>query len=280
MSNAVILTDRGVVEVAGPDTVKFLHGILTNDVKSLKPGEARYAALLTPQGKIIVDFLAFAVDAADGRVILLDCPSALVGDLVDRLTKYKLRANITIADRSAELASVAFPEAGDKPDIDALALAPDPRSTLLGWRALATREGAEKAAAAGSEIYEARRIAAGVPAGGLDFAYGDAFPHEANMDRLAGVDFKKGCFIGQEVVSRMKHRGTVRKRVTPFHAEGPAPAPGTPVIAGDVEIGVTGSRYGEEGLALIRLDKLEDAKAGGVKPLAGGVPLEFAVAEG
>lgn len=280
MTNAILLADRGVVEVAGADTVKFLHGLLTNDVKSLQPGEARYAALLTPQGKIIADFIAFAVQTENGTAILLDCPGALTPDLLRRLTMYKLRADIAITDRSGEFASLAFPDATEKPDIEAAALAPDPRSPSLGWRALATREAAAKTAAATSEAYDARRIAAGVPAGGLDFVYGDAFPHEANMDRLAGVDFKKGCFVGQEVVSRMKHRGPVRKRVTPFHAEGPAPAPGTPVIAGEVEIGVTGSSSGEGGLALIRLDKLEDAKAAGVQPLAGGVPLEFTVAEG
>lgn len=279
MTSAIILADRGVVEVAGADATKFLHGLLTNDVKSLRPGEARYAALLSPQGKILVDFLAFARAAEEGLAFLLDAPSALVPDLVRRLTLYKLRADISISDRSAEFVSLAFPDATDKPEAEAVALAPDPRSPSLGWRGIVRREGATSAEAA-QEFYDARRIAAGVPSGGVDFVYGDAFPHEANMDRLAGVDFKKGCFVGQEVVSRMKHRGTVRKRVTLFHADGPAPAPGTPIVAGDVEIGVTGSRFGEDGLALIRLDKLEDAKAGGVRPLAGGVALEFTVAEG
>lgn len=279
MTNAIILADRGVVEVAGADAVKFLHGLLTNDVKSLKAGEARFAALLSPQGKILVDFLVFAKEGEDGAVFLLDCPSALVADLLRRLTMYKLRANISIVDRSAEFVSIAFPDAAEKPEFEAVALAPDPRSPGLGWRGLATPAVAVTIAAAAREAYEARRIAAGVPDGGVDFVYGDAFPHEANMDRLAGVDFKKGCFVGQEVVSRMKHRGTVRKRVTPFRAEGLAPAPGTPVTAGEVEIGVTGSRFGGEGLALIRLDKLEDAKAGGATPLAGGVALQFTVAE-
>ncbi len=280
MTNAIILEDRGVVEVAGADAVKFLHNLLTNDVNALQAGEARFAALLSPQGKILADFLVFARETEDGLAFLLDCSSALVADLLRRLTFYRLRANIAISDRSADFASLAFPDAAEKPEVDALALAPDPRSPSLGWRGLATHEAAAKIAATPRDAYEARRIAAGVPDGGVDFTYGDAFPHEANMDRLAGVDFKKGCFVGQEVVSRMKHRGTVRKRVTLFHAEGPAPAPGTPVTAGEVEIGVTGSRLGEEGLALIRLDKLEDAKAGGTRPLAGGVALEFAVTTG
>jgi folate-binding protein YgfZ len=280
MASATILTDRGVVEVAGPDAAKFLHGILTNDVKSLEAGEARFAALLTPQGKIIVDFMIFAKAAEDGLLFLLDCPAALTPTLLDRLKFYKLRAAVTLTDRSAELASVAFPEATDKPELDAVALAADPRAPTLGWRGLATREIAATIATAPRETYDSRRIAAAVPDGGVDFEYGDAFPHEANMDRLAGVDFKKGCFLGQEVVSRMKHRGPVRKRVTMFHAQGAAPAPGTPVKAGEVEIGVTGSAVGDEGLALIRLDRLADAKAGGAIPLAGGVALDFTVPEG
>jgi hypothetical protein len=278
MASATLLSDRGVVEVAGVDAAKFLHGILTNDVKSLAAGEARFAALLTPQGKIIVDFMIFATAGEDGLVFLLDCPAALTETLLDRLKFYKLRAAVTIADRSAELASLAFPEATQAPALDAI-LAPDPRAPTLGWRGLATREVAASIASTPREDYDARRIAAAVPDGGVDFEYGDAFPHEANMDRLAGVDFKKGCFLGQEVVSRMKHRGPVRKRVTTFHAQGPAPAPGTPVKAGDVEIGVTGSAVGSEGLALIRLDRLADAKAGGATPLAGGALLEFAVTE-
>jgi hypothetical protein len=279
MTSATLLSDRGVVEVAGPDAAKFLHGILTNDVKSLAAGEARFAALLTPQGKIIVDFLIFAIVGEEGLVFLLDCPASMVETLLDRLKFYKLRAAVTLTDRSADYACVAFPEATEKPAFDAVALAADPRAPSLGWRGLTARAAASVATAPRA-IYDARRIAAAAPEGGVDFLYGDAFPHETNMDRLAGVDFGKGCFLGQEVVSRMKHRGPVRKRVATFHAEGAAPAPGTPVKAGEVEIGVTGSAVGGEGLALIRLDKLADAKAGGATPLAGGVALEFTVGEG
>ncbi|ATQ69998.1 MULTISPECIES: CAF17-like 4Fe-4S cluster assembly/insertion protein YgfZ [Methylosinus] len=279
MASATLLSDRGVVEVAGPDAAKFLHGILTNDVNSLAAGEARFAALLTPQGKIITDFMIFAKAAEDGLVFLLDCPAALKETLLDRLKFYKLRAAVTLTDRSGEFASVAFPEAAEKPEIDAIALAADPRAPTLGWRGLVAKALAVTVATAPRALYDAKRIAAAAPDGGIDFDYGDAFPHEANMDRLAGVDFKKGCFLGQEVVSRMKHRGPVRKRVTTFHAQGPAPAPGTPVKAGEVEIGVTGSAVGGEGLALIRLDRLADAKSGGAVPLAGGIALDFSVPE-
>jgi folate-binding protein YgfZ len=275
MTDSVVLSDRGIVEVAGPDATKFLHNLVTNDIASLSPGEARFAGLLSPQGKILFDFLVFARDEEEGRAYLLDCPRALVPDLVRRLSMYKMRAQLTITDRSEELASMAFVDGGqESPEVVAVAFARDPRSPELGWRGVVAASDADGGSA--REKYEKLRIEAGVPQGGVDFIYGDAFPHEANMDLLSGLDFKKGCYIGQEVVSRMKHRGTVRKRVTPFSATGPAPAPGTPITVGELEIGVTGSSLGEKGLALIRLDRLEDARSAGAEPLAGGVALEFA----
>jgi len=269
MTTAILLADRGIVEVAGDDACKFLHNLVTNDIASLKPGEARFAALLTPQGKILFDFLVFA--PGEGRY-LLDCPLSLAADLEKRLNMYKLRAKATVENRSAELEAIAFPDATMAPKVEALALAADPRAAL-GWRALA--EKGTVVALGERDEYDARRIHAGVPMGGVDFTYSDAFPHEADMDLLAGLDFKKGCYVGQEVVSRMKHRGLVRKRVTPFRAQGGAPAPGETIRAGDIEIGVTGSRMGEAGLALIRLDRLADARKKGDAPVAGGVALEF-----
>ncbi|MCC3245568.1 folate-binding protein [Methylocystis sp. WRRC1] len=269
MTTAILLADRGVIEVAGADAGKFLHNLVTNDIASLERGEARFAALLTPQGKILFDFLVFAT--GEGRY-LLDCPLSLAADLEKRLNMYKLRSKLTVENRSAELEAVAFPDATEAPKVEALALASDPRAAL-GWRAIAEKG---KIVALGERgEYDARRIRAGVPLGGVDFTYNDAFPHEADMDLLAGLDFKKGCYVGQEVVSRMKHRGLVRKRVTPYRAKGDAPAPGETIRAGEIEIGVTGSRAGDEGLALIRLDRLADAKEKGDAPMAGGVALEF-----
>jgi tRNA-modifying protein YgfZ len=243
---------------------------VTNDIAGLKPGEARFAALLTPQGKILFDFVVFAM--GEGR-FLLDCPLSLAGDLAKRLTLYKLRAKLSVTDLSEAFEVLAFPSDA-RPEVAALALAPDPRAAALGWRGVAEKG---RIAATGSfEDYEARRIGAGVPRGGVDFAYSDAFPHEADMDLFAGLDFKKGCYVGQEVVSRMKHRNLVRKRVTPYRAPGGAPKPGETIRAGEIEIGVTGSSHGEEGLALIRLDRLADAAAKGDAPTAGGVTLAFA----
>jgi folate-binding protein YgfZ len=270
MTTAIPLADRGVIEVSGEDAAKFLHNLVTNDVAGLTPGDARFAALLTPQGKILFDFVVFAL--GEGR-FLLDCPLSLAGDLEKRLNLYKLRAKITIANRSDSLEAVAFPDTTEAPAVEMLALAPEPRSAALGWRGIAER--GRIAASGAPEDYEARRIRAGVPKGGVDFAYSDAFPHEADMDLYAGLDFKKGCYVGQEVVSRMKHRNLVRKRVTPYRAAGGAPAPGEPIRAGEIEIGITGSAVGEEGLALIRLDRLADAREKGDAPMAGGVALDF-----
>ncbi|HYA81027.1 MAG TPA: folate-binding protein, partial [Methylocystis sp.] len=257
MAEAVLLDDRAVVEIAGPDAAKFLHNLVTNEILKLRPGEARFGALLTPQGKIIADFLAFAQGEGDTRSFLLDCPKALIDDLVRRLGMYKLRAEVKVARRD-DLATYVFLDA-ERPQVEAAALAPDPRAEALGWRALAPLGSIEASGARAD--YDARRVEAGVPQGGVDFAYGDAFPHEANMDLLAGVDFGKGCYVGQEVVARMKHRGLARKRVARYRAQGPAPAPGAAIVAGEKEIGVVGSNSAESGLALIRLDRLEEALA-------------------
>lgn len=270
MTTAILLEDRGVIDVSGEDAARFLHNLVTNDILSLTAGQARFAALLTPQGKILFDFVVFAL--GEGR-FLLDCPLSLAADLAKRLTMYKLRAKITVADLSDRLEVVAFPDADAPPAVAAVAAAPDPRAAALGWRAIAEK-GSLPAPGALAD-YETRRIRAGVPKGGVDFNYADAFPHEADMDLLAGLDFKKGCYVGQEVVSRMKHRGLVRKRVTPYRAAGGAPAPGEAIRAGEIEIGITGSAAGEEGLALIRLDRLADAREKGEPPTAGGVALEF-----
>jgi folate-binding protein YgfZ len=133
----------------------------------------------------------------------------------------------------------------------------------MGSRLAAPRPGLPPASAS-ADAYEARRIALGLPKGGIDFAYGDAFPHEANMDRLHGVDFKKGCYVGQEVVSRVEHRGTARKRIAKVRFDGDPPPPGTPVRAGDIEIGTMGSAAGSRGLAMVRTDRAREAMAAGV----------------
>jgi tRNA-modifying protein YgfZ len=271
---AAMLEDRGVVSVSGEDATGFLQGLLTNDVERLGPGEARYGALLTPQGKILFDMIAVRAPGEEPSY-LIDCAAAQAADLAKRLGFYKLRAKVSIVDQSAGRAVAAF--WGEMPPrIDDGLLFADPRDPRLGWRAILPRP---VAAAVGLEHvgeYEGLRIAVGAPKGGLDFAYADAFPHDANLDLLHGVDFDKGCYVGQEVVSRMKHRGTARKRVARVKLAGPAPAPGTPVLDRELAVGALGSSSGREALALLRLDRAEEAKAAGRTLSAGGVGLALA----
>lgn len=272
---AALLPDRGVVKIAGDDARRFLHGLVTADVTNLTPGQSRFAALLTPQGKIIADFILVEAEAADGGGFFLDCPRALASALAERLTFYRLRAKASIEDLSAKLGVLA---AWNGTGTTQCGLTyPDPRLPALGLRCLLPPALAGEAAVelgatlSHADAYEIHRIAHGIPRGGVDFSYGDAFPHETNMDQLGGVDFSKGCYIGQEVVSRVEHRGTARSRIVPIAYDGFAPEPGTAVIAGDKEIGTLGSTGGGRGLAMLRLGRVEDAMAAGQPLIAGGI---------
>lgn len=274
---AAFLTDRGVVKVGGNDARGFLNGLVTTDIDRLQPGLGRFGALLTPQGKIIADFLVTQATAGQGGGFLFDVPKALAQTLADRLGFYKLRAKVTIENLSDGLGVLAVWD-GDpamKPDLTFA----DPRDERMGWRTLVPADLAEKAAKAiGAEVldasaYEAHRIACGVPRGGADFIYGDAFPHETNMDRLHGVDFDKGCYIGQEVVSRMEHRGTARTRTIRVSVDQSAPEVGVSVTAGDKTIGTMGSAANGRGLALLRTDRASDALDAGLQLSAGGLPI-------
>jgi folate-binding protein YgfZ len=277
---AAFLPDRGVVKVSGEDARNFLNGLVTADVTVLQPGLGRFGALLTPQGKITVDFLITEAPSGHGGGFLIDCPRVLAQALADKLGFYKLRAKVTVENLSDSLGVLAAwdGEPGMKPD---LAFA-DPRNTALGWRILAPEELKQKVAdligadLVDSAVYEAHRIASGVPRGGLDFMYGDAFPHETNMDRLNGVDFDKGCYVGQEVVSRMQHRGTARTRTVRVVLEDFSPEAGTAILAGEKPVGTIGSTSGQNGLALIRVDRAADALQAGTKLTAGGLAIRLA----
>jgi folate-binding protein YgfZ len=277
---AALLPDRGVVKVAGDDARKFLNGLVTCDLAKVAPAQACFAALLTPQGKIIADFLLAEAPPADGGGFFLDCPRALAPGLVQRLNFYKLRAKVVIEDLSETLGVLAVWDGVAATDYG-LCYA-DPRLPDLGLRCMLPPHLAQDAAAdVGATLtepaaYEARRIALGVPRGGLDFIYGDAFPHETDMDQLGGVDFDKGCFVGQEVVSRIEHRGTARTRLVPIAYDGFAPEAGTPVSAGDKSVGTFGSSAQGHGLAMLRLDRAADALAAGQSLSAGGVAIRLA----
>jgi hypothetical protein len=277
---AAFLPDRGVVKVGGEDARNFLNGLVTTDVTLVRPGLGRFGALLTPQGKIVADFIITEAPAGHGGGFLLDVPRALAKGLTDKLGFYKLRAKVTVENLSDSLGMMAVwdGEPSTKPDLTFA----DPRDATLGWRILVPEELVHKVAdLIGAELtdsaaYDAHRIATGVPRGGLDFIYGDAFPHETNMDRLHGVDFEKGCYVGQEVVSRMQHRGTARTRTMRVALDAAAPEAGTAVLAGDKPVGTMGSSAGGKGLALIRTDRAIDALNAGTPLTSGGLSIRIA----
>jgi hypothetical protein len=237
------LSSRAVIAVFGPDWRSFLQGLLTQDVETLAPGELRFAGLLTPQGKLLYDL--FVAGTEDGA--LLDVQADQRDALLQRLTMYRLRAKVTL-------------EASDRPvlavfggEVAGEGLYADPRLPALGARAYDDR-----AANADEDAYDAHRLALGVP-GPADWGQERTYPIEANFDLLAGIDFKKGCFVGQETTSRMKRRGTIKTRMLPIAFDGPPPAFGAEVLAGELRAGeVLGGRDGRA-MALLRLDRIDGA---------------------
>jgi tRNA-modifying protein YgfZ len=283
---AALLPDRGVVKVVGDGTRSFLHGLLTADIQNLKAGEARFCALLTPQGKIITDFFVAEAPAQDGGGFFFDAPKTLTATLIEKLNLYKLRARVIIEDLSDVLSVLAVwhgspPSAAPAGHTKIGLSYADPRIPALGLRVMLPPHLASTAASglgatlADASEYDAHRIALGVPQGGLDFRYGDAFPHEADMDQLAGIDFQKGCYVGQEVVSRMEHRGTARTRAVPVRYDGAAPQSGTAIVAGDRQLGHIGSAAAGIGIALLRLDRVAEALSRAEPLTAGGVPVHL-----
>jgi len=282
---AALLPDRGAVKVVGDGARSFLHGLVTADMLNLRPGAARFCALLTPQGKIIADFFVAEAPARDGGGFFLDTPRVLTSALIEKLNLYKLRAKVIIEDLSDILGVLAAWDGSPPPRAPSQSVGlsyVDPRIPALGLRVMlpphlaATAASSLGATLVEASAYEAHRIALGVPQGGLDFRYGDAFPHEADMDQLGGVDFQKGCYVGQEVVSRMEHRGTARTRAVPVRYEdGAAPPAGTAILAADRQIGHLGSVADGLGIALLRLDRAAEALSHSEPLTAGGVPIRL-----
>jgi folate-binding protein YgfZ len=264
------LDDRAIVRVAGPGAETFLQNIITADMAGLTAAGIAYGGLLTPQGKILFDFLIHDPPQGDdenGRAFLFDLPAGQAEDFIRRLGFYRLRAkvDITLADGLAVFA--AWPDGDDAP----ANARSDPRLAALGRRWIAAPGGG--ATNATCDEWHAHRIALVVPESGVDFALGEAFPYDAAMDTLNGVAFAKGCYIGQEVVSRMQHRGTARRRVVALSADGPLPAPGVDITADGRPIGRLGSSDGQHGIGVVRLDRLHAALDGGATVLAGDMPV-------
>ena len=257
-----LLADRAVLLVEGDEAEALLNRLVTRNVAGMRAGEARYAALLSPQGKLAVDFLVYR--RADG--FLLDCPTSEAEALTKKLTLFRLRARVAIA-LQPELA-VAAVWGGTLVEAPGPAFR-DPRHDQMGWRIIAPRARL-RMFPDDQGAYERYRILLGVPRGGQDFVYGDTFVHEANLDLLFGVDFDKGCYIGQEVVSRVHHRNSARKRVVKVKVYGDPPEVGAALTAGPAQVGTLTSLSGHDGLATARIDRLAEAEAAKQPVLAGG----------
>ncbi len=270
---ASLLADRGVIKIAGSEATAFLHRLATNSMLGMRQGEGRYAAILTPQGKLLFDFFVVPLQEGAEAGYLLDCGRDQIQDLLKKLSFHKLRAKIAIEDESARLAVAALWGDAEPREFEGVAFA-DPRMPALGFRLIGAPDKLAAFAPDPLAAYEARRIALGVPKGGVDFAYGDAFVHDADLDWLNGVDFQKGCYPGQEVVARVHFRNSPRKRILKVRFNGPPPRPGSEVMMGDIDIGRVGSIAGSEGLAMLRIDRLEDAKSAGIPLKAGEASLD------
>ncbi len=245
---AARLEDRAILALTGPEVRPFLQGLITNDIESVRPGKAAYAALLTPQGKILFDFIITEGDGA----ILLDCQKSVRDSLAKRLKLYRLRAKVEIETRDQLGVFVGLEGRSAERAIGFS----DPRLGLLGRRYIAAI--AEMPAQIDTaEAYRALRLDLGVPEG-TDFGSDRIFALDAGLNELNAISFTKGCYVGQELTARMKHRGTARKRL--LVVSGSNLTAGNNVLAGDKDIGEITSSYGNSGFALIRLDRLEDEK--------------------
>ena len=245
MSNLALLPNRAVIEVSGKDRVSFLQGLVSNDVAEAAPGRAVWAALLTPQGKWLADFFILA----DGARLLLDCEAGQAAMLTQRLTRFRLRAEVAVQPVPLQVYASwgrAAPETG--------IAAPDPRTPDAGWRVLSDVPLPTDATV---EDWDRHRLALGLPDGSRDMEVEKTTLLEAGFDELHGVSWTKGCYMGQELTARTKYRGLLKRRLVPVRIDGPVPPPGTPVLRAGVEVGAMRSAVAGLGLVLLRLDAIE-----------------------
>lgn len=266
---SALLKDRAVILVSGPDAEHFLQNILTTDLDRLEDGQAKPGALLAPQGKILFDFL---ISRAGESAFRLDCRAEVVDDFMRRLMLYRLRAKAEISGQEQMLVSAEW-------DIDSSAFHTDSSSAIDTRFADGTVRRRYGLPAGGDTIatWHARRIAGGVAESGSDYQLGDAFPHDVLLDQTGGVGFRKGCYVGQEVVSRMQHRGTARRRVLLVSSESDLPPSGTELTVDGRAVGTLGSSAGSDGLAIARIDRVKTAMDEGKAILAGTAPLTLSI---
>lgn len=276
------LDERAVIEVRGDDAKDFLQGLISSDIEKLGPDRALYGALLTPQGKFLHEFF---IAESDG-ILLMDCAHERRQDLVRRLSMYKLRAQVEITDAADDYVVVALlgdhgingSEGHAKPFGAGIAFV-DPRLAAMGARAIMPAADASTTLAQAGfdqsefETYERHRIGLGVPDGARDLIAEKSYLLESNFEELNGVDFEKGCYVGQEVTARTKHRGLVKKRLLPLEISGPLPDPGAKIMLDGKDAGTMCSGAGDRGIALMRLEKITDAAKSGASLTSGETTL-------
>ncbi len=246
------LDSRALIRVSGPDARPFLHNLLTQDVETLTDGELRFAALLSPPGRLLFDL--FLIGEADG--VLLDVAADRRDSLLQRLSMYKLRAQVTVEPDDRPVFA-SWPEVAD-------GFTADPRTPGLGGR----RIGGAVEPDATEADWQAHRLAVGVPDPALDAPSDKTYPIEANFDLLNGIDFQKGCFVGQETTSRMKRRGSIKTRMLPLAFDGPPPPFGAEVLNGELRAGEVLSGRDGAAMALVRLDRIDGALTVDGRPVA------------
>ena len=235
------LTSRALIRVSGPDARSFLHNLLTQDVETLTDGEARFGALLSPPGRLLFDLFLWGEDGA----VVLDVAADRRSDLMRRLSLYRLRAQVEISEDDRPVLA-SWPAASD-------GFTTDPRIAALGGRRL----GAGPVEDATEADYHAHRLSVGAPDPAADGGHDRHYPIEADFDLLNGIDFQKGCFVGQETTSRMKRRGSIKSRMLPIAFDGPPPAPGTEVLNGELRAGEVLTGQDGAAIALLRLDRID-----------------------
>ncbi len=280
----VELDQRAVLRLSGADARTLLQGLVTNDVTRVSETQAVYAGLLTPQGKFLFDF----VMVADGADLLLECARSEAPALLKRLTLYRLRADVQLRDASEDLSVWSVPGQSDALGLSsepghgrregAAILFTDPRLAALGARMIAPRGSLPLDLPADDPAaYDRVRLHLGVPEAPTDIVPERSFPLECNFEDMHGVDFRKGCYVGQEVTARSKHRGSVRSRILPLESAGPVPEPGTAITAGGKPLGTVRSGRDNRALAQLRIDRWRDAQAAGAVPEADGQTLTIRV---
>ncbi|MBZ9868999.1 folate-binding protein YgfZ [Mesorhizobium sp. CA15] len=264
------IKDRALISVSGPDAEHFLQNILTTDLDALGRGQAKPGALLSPQGKILFDFL---VSRAGDDGFQLECRADIADDFVRRLMLYRLRAKAEIAKQDQVLVTVAWGDDSTASRSDSTALSDTRFQDITVTRTY----GGEARDGGDPNGWLNMRIGNGIAESGSDYQLGDAFPHDVLLDETGGVGFKKGCYIGQEVVSRMQHRGTARRRVLIASADSPLPAAGTELTVAGRLVGTLGSVGHRTGLAIARIDRVKAALDAGEAITAGEIPVRLAI---